>query len=76
MDNNFFGNLFRPLKKTSGKETALSLPELYPTPEFRGLKSWINTPPIQSLRQLLGGNGTDCFLGLLLRQLPERNDLV
>jgi thiol-disulfide isomerase/thioredoxin len=27
---------------------------LYPAPEFRGLKNWINTPPIASMRQLLG----------------------
>ncbi|MBL4665313.1 MAG: redoxin domain-containing protein [Nitrospinaceae bacterium] len=54
MDNNFFGNLFSP-KKTSGKETtSSSLPVLYPAPEFRGLENWINTPPIASMRQLLG----------------------
>ena len=54
MDNSFFGNLFSP-KKTSGKETASSsLTVLYPAPEFRGFESWINTPPIASMRQLLG----------------------
>jgi thiol-disulfide isomerase/thioredoxin len=54
MNNNFFGNLFRP-KQTSGQGNASSsLPVLYPAPEFRGLENWINTSPISSMRQLQG----------------------
>jgi hypothetical protein len=76
MDNNFFGDLFRPQKKP-GKETASSLPELYPTREFRRLESWINSPS-QSINATItwGKSGTDYFLDLLLSQLPERNALV
>ncbi len=52
MEKNFLGNLFSP-RKTTGRENA-SLPILYPAPEFIGLENWINTPPITSMRQLIG----------------------
>ena len=54
MGNNFFGNLFNLKKTARGKSSPSSLPVLYPAPEFRGLENWINTPPIASMRQLLG----------------------
>lgn len=30
------------------------LPKLYPAPEFTGLKNWVNSPDIQSMRDLRG----------------------
>ena len=54
MGNNFFGNLFNLKKTERGKSSPSSLPVLYPEPEFRGLENCINTPPISSMRQLLG----------------------
>ena len=75
MGNNFFGNLFNLKKTARGKSSPSSLPLLCPAPEFRGLKNWINTPPIASMRQLLGKVVLIDFLDLLLHQLPERNAL-
>ncbi len=60
MDNNFFNNLFNSPKteRTENRpffsKISTPLPVLYPAPEFRGLKNWINTRPISSMRQLLG----------------------
>jgi hypothetical protein len=54
MGNNFWGNLFNLKKTAIGKSSPSSLHVLYAALELRGLKNWINTPPISSMRQLLG----------------------